>query len=218
MSGARKSKKNRPYQRKPFTVGVNLERALAHLEAGIDLSLSIWTDAICINQGAEKQDKEKNTQVAQMGDVYANAVQSIIWLGECAKSIGKVMTGLDRISGEAIAAGFNDLEEEDIKRWPDLGPAEQKVNIKNKLMELIPRTTKGFPLRDLIGVSKRPWFTREWVQQELAVSKDFMFICGKWTVPGENYVAGFTFCLLWMAEDSVGSPKADLCLASHSEY
>ena len=136
-----------------------------------------------------------------MRDVYEDAVQTVIWLGESDKSTGKVMAGLDRIGGEAIAAGFNDLEEGDIKRWPDLGSAEGNINIKNRLMELIPRRTTGFPLRDLIDISNRPWFTRAWVQQELAVLRDFMFMCGKWTAPGENFITGFTFCLLWMAEE-----------------
>ena len=43
-------------------------------------NLPVWIDAVCINQ--TNDDEEKNHQVAMMGDVYANASETLVWLGE----------------------------------------------------------------------------------------------------------------------------------------
>lgn len=39
----------------------------------------LWIDAICINQGSNS---EKAAQVQKMGDVYANASQTLVWMGD----------------------------------------------------------------------------------------------------------------------------------------
>ncbi|KAI4949047.1 hypothetical protein J4E91_005510 [Alternaria rosae] len=39
---------------------------------------ALWADALCINQ---KDDKEKGHQVKRMGEVYANAKRTLVWLG-----------------------------------------------------------------------------------------------------------------------------------------
>jgi hypothetical protein len=41
--------------------------------------LPVWIEAICINQA---DDQEKSHQVAMMGDVYENASNALIWLGD----------------------------------------------------------------------------------------------------------------------------------------
>jgi hypothetical protein len=41
--------------------------------------LPVWIEAICINQA---DDQEKSHQVAMMGDVYENASNVLIWLGD----------------------------------------------------------------------------------------------------------------------------------------
>lgn len=52
--------------------------ALSTDDAGLDLDLLLWVDAICINQ---LDDTEKSWQVAQMADLYSNAEQTLIFLG-----------------------------------------------------------------------------------------------------------------------------------------
>lgn len=43
---------------------------------------TLWVDAICIDQGdGEESMRERNQQVALMGEVYRRAMQVIIWLG-----------------------------------------------------------------------------------------------------------------------------------------
>jgi hypothetical protein len=43
----------------------------------------LWVDAICIDQEqCEASTKERNLQVALMGEVYAKASNTIVWLGQ----------------------------------------------------------------------------------------------------------------------------------------
>lgn len=61
-------------------IGRNIYEALLHL-AETYPGAYFWADAICINQGDVK---EREGQVAQMGDIYANAAKVIVWLGDSA--------------------------------------------------------------------------------------------------------------------------------------
>src|SRR5947209_16619892 len=60
----------------PLSITKNLDVALQHLWTRPG---SFWIDAICINQADLS---ERAAQVSLMGDIYANASETIIWLGE----------------------------------------------------------------------------------------------------------------------------------------
>lgn len=62
----------------PLHITENLELALRHIR-GPDRPKNLWVDAICINQN---DNEEKSVQVLLMGDIYANAARTIVWLGE----------------------------------------------------------------------------------------------------------------------------------------
>ncbi|KAK0943078.1 hypothetical protein LTR48_006145 [Friedmanniomyces endolithicus] len=61
----------------PFIVRENLEQALRHLRKKTRRR-RLWVDAVCINQ---LDVEERATQVMQMGQIYRNADQVLIWLG-----------------------------------------------------------------------------------------------------------------------------------------
>lgn len=70
------------FTKKRVYIRPNLEDALrrfrdTNLETQSDLLL--WIDAICINQGDEK---EKSVQVAMMAEIYSKAEDVLIWLGK----------------------------------------------------------------------------------------------------------------------------------------
>lgn len=56
----------------------NLHEGLQRIYGTHRRQMPIWVDAICINQS---NTEERNSQVAQMGQVYANAAEVICWLG-----------------------------------------------------------------------------------------------------------------------------------------
>jgi hypothetical protein len=61
-----------------FSAQRNLKSALHHLRY-LDKVRVLWVDALCINQ---TDNKEKSSQVAQMGNIYKRAEQTTVWLGE----------------------------------------------------------------------------------------------------------------------------------------
>ena len=64
----------------PVKVQKNLHEALQALRLP-DASFYLWADAVSINQNDVA---EKSSQVQQMKDVYASAVQVKAWIGLCA--------------------------------------------------------------------------------------------------------------------------------------
>ena len=62
----------------PLRITENLELALRRFRGPIR-SKNMWVDAICINQS---DNEEKSVQVSLMGDIYANATRTMVWLGE----------------------------------------------------------------------------------------------------------------------------------------
>lgn len=61
-----------------FTVTSRQQTALAQLRSA-DKPLTIWIDALCINQ---EDSVEKNWQVKQMRQIYEQATNVILWLGD----------------------------------------------------------------------------------------------------------------------------------------
>ena len=63
---------------KVFRATANLHAALRRFRSAAQTRM-LWIDAICINQ---KDTFERNTQVAQMGEIYRIARRVLCWLGE----------------------------------------------------------------------------------------------------------------------------------------
>ncbi|KAH7136324.1 heterokaryon incompatibility protein-domain-containing protein [Dactylonectria macrodidyma] len=59
----------------------NLEGVLQRLRRDVGgEDVQLWIDAVCINQ---KDEEEKNAQVAMMSNIYTSCQDVFIWLGEC---------------------------------------------------------------------------------------------------------------------------------------
>lgn len=61
----------------PFWITSNLASAFHHLTG--TASVTLWVDAVCINQ---KDNTEKSWQIEQMVQVYQQAESTLVWLGE----------------------------------------------------------------------------------------------------------------------------------------
>ena len=81
-----------------FHVTVNLHAALLRLR---DCSFEriIWVDAICINQGSEK---ERSLQVQLMAKIYSKALRVIVWLGEEAVNTEGALEDICLAANEAL--------------------------------------------------------------------------------------------------------------------
>ncbi|EPE28606.1 hypothetical protein GLAREA_09727 [Glarea lozoyensis ATCC 20868] len=138
-----------------FGVTSNLESALRHLrEEEPGRVLRLWVDAICIDQ---ENEGEKNTQVQQMGRIYATAHHTVIYLGE---------------STEATDWAFEKLRSWRKERGKsasetDAGDVKSGVDNVQKLWDILES-----------DVLTCQWFSRAWVFQELMRSGDPWLQCG----------------------------------------
>lgn len=116
----------------------------------------IWIDAICINQGDEK---EKATQVKMMERIYKTAVNVLVWLGP---SVENSDLAFDYAS--TVVEGCANISE----RYVD----------ENRLPSFnLPSVTD--PVWGAIGDSfGHRWFTRLWVIQEVVLASNVVVVCG----------------------------------------
>ncbi|KAI0834310.1 HET-domain-containing protein [Hypoxylon sp. FL0890] len=150
-----------------FPVTANLRAALQYLRppAGAD-SLTLWVDAVCINQADLD---ERTQQVSMMRDIYASATKVIIWLGEADDESDPVFDTLPVLA----ARSHHPKDEQD-----------------EKLLDAV-RLCSGF-FSGLID--RRPWFSRVWVIQELAMAKqDPLIVCGHKSVTWSTLMKAVEF-------------------------
>lgn len=75
----------------------NCDSALRHLRLP-DHDRVLWVDAICIDQGRSAESvRERNTQVALMGEIYQKAARTLCWLGPGNDFTTELMAHLGRI-------------------------------------------------------------------------------------------------------------------------
>jgi hypothetical protein len=138
-------------QAKPrhFYVRSNLYKALKRLRSE-EIDLWFWIDAICINQ---TDNVEKSHQLPKMLDIYSNAWNVCIWIGE--------------------------HDEDEVAIHP-LDFIPDIVNLK-KLDRMVSgeerdqKTLKSWVA--FANLLKRSWFRRRWVIQEVAASRQASVQC-----------------------------------------
>ncbi|KAI1470404.1 HET-domain-containing protein [Daldinia caldariorum] len=140
-------------------IGANLTAALRDLRH-TTRALNIWIDALCIDQ---KNIPERNKQVSLMKDIYSTASSTIIYLGPPSPDAEFIF---QQIGGGAFR-GFDDAS-------------------SNKSIPAYNGGSKGrIPLKGAMDITTassqflaRPWFSRAWTFQELALSRDPWIQCG----------------------------------------
>jgi hypothetical protein len=86
---------------KVFRITKNLYDALTRFRLP-DQVVSIWVDAICINQADEQ---EKSLQIPLMANIYSQATEVLIWLGAETEGSEDVMKYLKRIGQNFVDRG-----------------------------------------------------------------------------------------------------------------
>jgi hypothetical protein len=132
-----------------FYIRSNLYSALKRLRSP-DRSRLLWIDAICVNQDDLE---DRNFQVLAMRYIFQIAGNAIIWLGKGDSSSDRAMKFLKTTSDRY-------METED-------GPGEP-YNLTSRLEDM---TFYNY-MRDVVHLLQRPWWTRTWVVQEVAMSRD----------------------------------------------
>lgn len=106
----------------------------------------------------QKTPIEKNHQVEMMSDIYGRATRVCVWLGE---RDGSSKLALDFIKKEVLQLqNFDDLcsDEKNSHKWSAL-----------------------------LNLMQRPWFSRRWVVQEVALASDTVVYCGNDKIPWKDF-------------------------------
>lgn len=106
----------------------------------------LWADALCINQ---KNENDKEHQIPLMGQIYRRASDVIVWLGENDPHDEPLLRGLSIM--------LNEYDRVAELIGPDTGDDLVKDRGLEKYIEAAQR------------LLLRPWFTRLWVIQEIAL-------------------------------------------------
>jgi hypothetical protein len=207
----------------PFLVKPNLKAALRELR-GTSSDKLLWVDAICINQSDHE---EKSFQVAQMKDIYKEAMTVIAWIGEESDGSARAMEFLNEMAnrnrGHSYAPkwegekflGNVELSWEELRsmRWGD-----GKSHIR-----------KGFPIlyeddhleffadsrlsdwQALDALLNRAWWSRTWVVQEVWLASNAVLRCGRISLAWNSLEKALDFEDAW---DDLGNSMKDTLRAT----
>ena len=148
-------------------VSTNLRDALRRFRHPT-LSVELWIDAICINQGDLD---ERAKQVLLMPKIYHSATAVWFWLGEqdeSSDSALELMTRLNAAKDQVVheAEEFHEPTRSDI----------HNAHVLTKL-GLAPIEASGW--RQLVEFFQRPVFQRIWIVQELVTATKVVAHCGR---------------------------------------
>ena len=132
-----------------ISIGKNLGQALRHIRPNAGDSLSIWVDALCINQ---RNTKEKNKQVAMMKEIYWFAEEVMVWLGP--DETGRAEDTFDTIR-DAIDCVIDGVESQcELQETLQLDLAWSPTTIQQ-----------------LMPLFECEYFFRTWILQEVGLAK-----------------------------------------------
>jgi hypothetical protein len=142
-------------------VTLNLYEVLQHLRFK-DKDRILWIDAICIDQDNQE---ERGHQVQQMGRIYKEAEQAVIWLGQGTRETDLIMDSMKQLHDNIIKI------EGDWRRLAQFQMKPCRAGWREG-MELILR---------------RPWFRRIWILQEIANARAAIVFCGNKSVSARTF-------------------------------
>jgi hypothetical protein len=136
-----------------FYIRKNLDAALRQFKHP-RRDICVWVDALCINQSDVI---EKKAQVSRMHEVYSEAQEVVVWLGEGNEETRKTFELLRSI-----------------------------LNLE-KLDKLIKEKIKPEQWMLIVKLMKLSWFSRRWVIQELALARQATVRWGDHSLPWEQF-------------------------------
>jgi hypothetical protein len=216
--GDQKNKRVVLVNKHPWKVTQNL--FLAMMELRESKSITVWIDAICINQ---EDDDEKTWQVGLMRSIYQQASNVIAWLGPSEKKYDSdtVMDYLNTLGKKAEVCGFHHGSEPYVPIWRAMISAQYMENPHEVMLRteldgrVLPvskyalksllhsisgcRSQDGLlPLAGLKYLFRRPWWGRVWVLQEITVPRHVHFACGTKRIPCRRFRAAYNaYYVLW---------------------
>ncbi|KAH7204647.1 heterokaryon incompatibility protein-domain-containing protein [Fusarium oxysporum] len=165
-----------------FQVTENLLSALQHLR-NEHSERTLWIDAICINQ---KDLEERQSQVKLMKDLYTKSQRVVIWLGPDPASDGinhlfELIPTTENLALPHISKSGREFFEKHVIPAGGWYQAEDKASsealAKNDFV--VPDPAK----KGAVALLKRPWWSRVWTVQEMALAPSAIIMCGDLAAP-----------------------------------
>ena len=163
--GDAKDKRSITVDGKHLDITASLECALRHIRDPYK-TLLIWADGVCINQN-DVQDR--NEQVRLMGDIYYNALTTIIFLGLSSPEVDYAVRFM-------VSHG-------DFEHRLRVGPAYDEFEC-NTFVDNIAVVEQE--------ILARPWFIRVWILQEFILSRDPWLQCGTSRIRWQRFRVCYT--------------------------
>ncbi|TPX18633.1 uncharacterized protein E0L32_002490 [Thyridium curvatum] len=138
----------------------------------------LWIDALCINQDDLG---ERSEQVLLMQQIYSQAQQVCVWLGELTEG-GAI--GMMQLQDRLLAVGWEQLKLDRKYGRPllsfkeNIGSAAGIMNRSNLVQEQM-----NGEVREILD---RPWWRRTWIIQEAVLAGRIVLMCGPETVSWES--------------------------------
>jgi hypothetical protein len=150
-----------------FKVTRNLESALRYLRLD-SKALPIWVDSICINQ---EDNSERSQQVLLMQRIYSKAYTTTAWIGDPDDRTAKAFKLIHDI---ATRLSLHDkmVINDDTKAWICEAVANKDIYSWDGVLDLM----------------RRPYWSRAWIVQEIAVSENVNVCCGDQKLPYEFFM------------------------------
>ncbi|RYP12250.1 hypothetical protein DL765_007435 [Monosporascus sp. GIB2] len=175
----------------PFIVSEKVYRLLTAV-GSLTRTGYVWIDSICINQ---TDAVEKSSQIMLMREVYSRASVVIAWLGE---------------ADESLAAAAREMVEEFAEQFKSgTGNAvEYYIRYAHSPDDRLPA---------LQAFLNNPWFTRMWVIQEVAMSRELHVVYGREKMAWHSLEAAMAFCAApWAAQMLATQHRRDIQAVSPS--
>ncbi|KAH7152579.1 heterokaryon incompatibility protein-domain-containing protein [Dactylonectria macrodidyma] len=150
-----------------FHVTSNLYSALVHLR-NPDSDISLWIDAICIDQG---NSTEKGEQIQRMGEIYSRSKCTIIWLGDGGFLSREAFRACSMLAATSRHQGGLDPPSS-----PTLTRPWDPFGILHPFLVLL--------------LLRRSYFTRTWIIQEVALSNSIEIACGNSRISWCDFTIG----------------------------
>lgn len=152
-------------------VRLNLISALRYLRLPT-VSRVLWIDSVCVNQ---EDKEERSREVARMGEIYSQAWRVNAWLGPDGSDTTIAMETIKLLS-EGVIMEWH-------RRTFTTVPGSAADMLRNRPGLSTLTTAQWTALRSLIT---RPWFTRLWIRQEVALASKVIVVCGYYRAEWED--------------------------------
>ena len=163
----------------------------------------LWIDSICINQ---HDNDEKIHQVQQMASIYSFAAIVLAWLGPGSPERDTAIYKLDDLScrhREAMLRVETSKELSELLVYKEYACLVESLSIGSDLQ-------CDVPIPHIFGFLNKEYWNRVWIQQEIALARDIILVCGETDFDNYHFGPALLVCLLVgsMTSRSLSTTKA----------